>query len=286
MDNGSYVRDRRRPGSDVRQIIFAFLVIKMRIQLLPSTIDENGRASVRQHLLSIVIDDTVAIDAGSLAFSCSDKQRAQVRDIVLTHTHLDHIAGLPLFIDDLFATLDGPIRVHATREMIDILERDIFNWSIYPRFSELSNDHGRVVEYREFAKGSTFDVAHLSIKSVGVNHPVSANGYVVSDGKMSIAVTGDTAETDDFWKVCNQTPDLKAVMVECAFPDELAELAAVSHHLTPKRLRTELDKFTDSDCPVYVINLKPMYRDKVVGQLNDAGIPRVEILEVGRVYDW
>lgn len=258
----------------------------MRIQLLPSTIDENGKASARQHLLSIIIDDTVAIDAGSLAFSCTNKQRSQVRDIILTHTHLDHIAGLPLFIDDLFATLDEPIRIHATRDMIDILERDIFNWSIYPRFSDLSNDNGPVIEYREFERGASFDVAHLLIKSVGVNHPVSANGYVISDGAISVAITGDTAETDDFWVICNETPDLKAVLVECAFPDELSDLASVSHHLTPKRLMSELEKFNSSDCPVYVINLKPMYRDRVIGQLNDANIPRVEILEVGKIYDW
>src|SRR6478672_5501039 len=116
----------------------------MKVQLLPSTIDENGKASARQHLMSIIIDDCVAIDAGSLAFSCSEQQRRDVRDIVLTHTHLDHIAGLPLYIDDLFASLTEPIRVHATAEMIEILERDIFNWQVYPRFSELSNDHGPV----------------------------------------------------------------------------------------------------------------------------------------------
>ena len=173
--------------------------------MLPSTIDENGKASARQHLLSMVIDDSVAIDAGCLAFSCSDAQRARVRDVILTHTHLDHIAGLPLFIDDLFGSLKHPIRVHATREMIDILERDIFNWSIYPRFSELSNDNGPVVEYREFERGSKFDVKHLSVQSVAVNHNVSASGYVISDGKISVAITGDTAETDNIWEVCNST---------------------------------------------------------------------------------
>lgn len=254
--------------------------------MLPSTIDENGKASARQHLLSIVIDDAVAIDAGSLAFSCSNKQRSQVRDIILTHTHLDHIAGLPMFIDDLFATLNGPVRIHATREMIDILERDIFNWSIYPRFSELSNGNGKVVEYHEFERGASFDVAHLSIKSVAVNHQVSANGYIVSDGNVSVAITGDTAETDDIWKACNATDDLKAVLVECAFPDEHDELAAVSHHLTPSRLKSELDKFNNADCPVYVINMKPMYRDQVLAQLKEADIPRVRILEIGTIYDW
>jgi cAMP phosphodiesterase len=257
----------------------------MKIQLLPSTIDENGRASARQHLLTIVIDDRVAIDAGCLAFSCSDIQRQQVRDIVLTHTHLDHIAGLPLFIDDLFSTTTEPITIHATGEMIRTLEEHIFNWAIYPRFSELKNSHGDVVRYREFAQDSSFEVEHLQIRSVAVNHKVTASGYIVSDGAAAFAVTGDTAETDNFWGACRETANLKAVWVECAFPDELAGLAAASYHLTPSKLASELGKLGDRDYPVYVINIKPMYRGKVLAELNAAGIAGVEVLEIGRVYE-
>jgi len=258
----------------------------MRIQLLPSTIDENGRASARQHLLTMVIDDRVAIDAGCLAMACSDGQRANIRDILLTHTHLDHIAGLPLFIDDLFASLTEPIRIHATAGMIETLERDIFNWSIYPRFSELSNDHGAVVEYCEFKSGEPFKVAHLSIHAVPVNHQVAANGHFVSDGTSAIAITGDTAETDEFWKACNEAHGLKAIFVECAFPDEMEGIALVSHHLTPKRLQNELAKLETRDIPIYVINIKPMYRDNVIGQLQDLAIRNVNILELGRVYEF
>lgn len=254
--------------------------------MLPSTIDENGMASVRQHLMSIVIDDSVAIDAGCLGWACSDLHRKQVRDIILTHTHLDHIAGLPLFIDDLFATLTEPVRVHATREMIDILERDLFNWAIYPRFSELKNSFGNVVEYSEFAKGAGFKVKHLSLQSVGVNHKVSANGYVISDGKSSVAITGDTGETDEIWQICSGTADLKAALVECAFPDELEDLARVSDHLTPARLKIELEKINDRHFPVLVMNMKPMYRDVIIKQLSAANIPKLEILSVGQVYEF
>ena len=257
----------------------------MKVQLLPSTIDEDGRASARQHLLTIIVDDRVAIDAGCLAFSCSDIQRQQVRDIVLTHTHLDHIAGLPLFIDDLFATTEKPITIHATAEMIRTLEDHIFNWSVYPRFSELKNAHGDVVRYREFSRDSGFDVEHLSIRSVAVNHKVTASGYIVSDRNVAFAVTGDTAETDDFWAACRDTPDLKAVWVECAFPDELSDLAAASYHLTPSKLASELRKLGERNYPVYVINIKPMYRDKVLSELRTAGLNGVDVLEVGRVYE-
>lgn len=258
----------------------------MKLQLLPSSTDDNGVASQRQHLLTVVIDDCVAIDAGCLAMSCSEVQRNGIRDVLLTHTHLDHIAGLPLFIDDLFAVLRDPVRIHATPEMVDILERDIFNWSIYPRFSELSNDFGPVVEYRKFARGSAFDMAHLHVKSVGVNHPVSANGFLLSDGRSSVGITGDTAETEDFWELCNTCSDLKAVLVECAFPDELVDLARVSDHLTPGRLKSEVSKLGRPDIPVFVINMKPMYRDTILSQLANLGLGNVEPFTIGHVYEF
>jgi ribonuclease BN (tRNA processing enzyme) len=82
--------------------------------MLPSSFDENGFASARQHLPCFVINDSIALDAGSLAMAASDFQRQNIRDIILTHAHLDHIAGLPLFVDDLFAHLEKPICVYAT----------------------------------------------------------------------------------------------------------------------------------------------------------------------------
>lgn len=258
----------------------------MKVQLLPSTFNENGTASARQHLSCFVIDDCVAVDAGSLAMATSNVQKKQIRDVILTHAHLDHIAGLPLYIDDLFATLDAPVRVHATAEVIEILDRDIFNWTIYPRFSELENDFGAVMRYQPFECGVEFSVKHLHIKSISVNHKVPTVGFIVSDDKTTMAMTGDTAEMDGFWEVLNAEENLSVLLIECAFPNELEELAQTSHHLTPRNLQRELAKFTRKECAVYVINIKPMYRDEVVRQIEEMQIENLQILEVGQVYKW
>lgn len=258
----------------------------MKLQLLPSTFDEHGTASPRQHLSCFVIDDAVAIDAGSLAMAASTNQRNQIRDVVLTHAHLDHIAGLPLFVDDLFAKLEQPICVHAEREVIETLEHDVFNWAIYPRFSELENDNGAVMKYQQIEAGAEFSVKHLHFKSISVNHRVKTVGFVVSDGEMKFALSGDTAEMDDFWKVVNGEENLSVLLIECAFPNELEELAQVSHHLTPKRLQKELEKFNQTECAIYVVNIKPMYRDEVVRQIEELKIKNLQILEVGQVYEW
>ena len=233
-----------------------------------------------------MIDDRVTVDAGSLAMAASVLQMEKVRDVVLTHAHLDHIAGLPIFIDDLFSTLTEPVTVHCTPAVLEILERDVFNWSVYPRFSELSNDVGPVLQYKPFRAGDQFIVRHLTFQSIEVNHKVPSVGLLVSDGPTTVALSGDTAEMDGFWHLVNSAPNVSAILLECAFPDELEELARISHHLTPKSLRSELAKCSRRECPVYIVNLKPMYRETIIGQLAELDIENLQPLEVGKVYEW
>ena len=256
----------------------------MKLQLLPSTFDAAG-ASCRQHLTCFVIDDSVAIDAGSLAMAASPIQQRQIRDIVLTHAHLDHIAGLPLFIDDLFSTLTEPVTVHATQPVIDVLERDIFNWSVYPRFSELSNSNGAVLRYEPFGQTEEFTVKNLTIRAIEVNHKVPSSGFVISDAQTTIALSGDTAGTEAFWNLVNAADNLSAILLECAFPDELDELALASSHLTPRRMKVELEK-CDRPCPVFVVNLKPMFREAIINQIAELDLKGLSVLEVGKVYEW
>ncbi|HMQ02713.1 MAG TPA: 3',5'-cyclic-nucleotide phosphodiesterase [Pyrinomonadaceae bacterium] len=251
-----------------------------------STLNGDGSASERQHLTTMIVDDQVAFDAGSLALACSDTQRANIRDIVVSHAHLDHIAGLPLFIDDLFSSLTEPVRIHAASDVIEMLETHIFNWSIYPRFSELNNEFGPVVEYREIDTATEFRVKHLSVKAVEVCHKVPSSGFIISDGNSTIALTGDTAPTDAFWQEVNALPKLDAVLVECAFPTYLGELANISHHMTPDSLKRELHKLDRQSVAIYVVNIKPAFRETTISEIKDLRISGLNILEIGNVYEW
>jgi len=258
----------------------------MKLQLLPTSFDENGCASQRQHLSCFVIDDCVAIDAGSLAMSTDSVQKKQIRDVVLTHAHLDHIAGLPLFIDDLFDTLKEPIRVYGLSEVLEIIKRNIFNWEIYPNFSELKNKNGAVLEYFTIAAGIEFSIKHLSMRAIDVNHKVASVGFIISDGQTKIALSSDTAETNEFWVELSNEKNLDAILIECAFPDQLDELAHASHHLTPKNLQKELAKYKGEKCSIYAVNIKPMYLEEVTRQIRDLKTENLKILEVGKTYQW
>ncbi len=256
----------------------------MKIQLLPTTFDQHGKATQQQHLCCFVVNDCVAVDAGSLAMATTPKQKESIRNVVLSHAHLDHIAGLPIFIDDLFATLESPIVIHATQEVIDSLENNIFNWDIYPRFSELKNEIGDVIKYRSFNQLQSFEVEGVTFKPIEVNHKVPTAGFVISDEKSKIALTSDTSKMDVFWKIINEEKDLNALLIECAFPNHLSHIANNSYHLTPQLLKEELAKFEHLDCEIYVINIKPMYRDQVIQELLELNISDLNILEIGKDY--
>ena len=128
----------------------------MRVQLLPSTFDSQGHATPEQRLTCFLIDETVAVDAGSIALALTAEQRQNVRDIIVTHPHMDHIASLPIFVDDLFGELREPIRIHATDEVIELLKADVFNDTVYPKFDQLKNAHGHVMQYVPFEVGKEF----------------------------------------------------------------------------------------------------------------------------------
>jgi cAMP phosphodiesterase len=258
----------------------------VRIQLLPSTFDAQGVATLEQRLTCFLIDDCVAVDAGSIAIALTNEQRLKVKDIIVTHPHLDHIASLPIFIDDLYPTLKEPIRVHATHEVIGLLERDVFNWNVYPRFSDLKNDYGPVMQYVPIPLGTPFTVAHLSVIAMPVNHIVPTVGLVVSDGQKSVAFSSDTAETDEFWKIVNEIKELDALLIEASFPDRMAKLAEVSRHFTPASLVQELKKLNHNGMDIMAVHLKPTYREEIIAELKKLNIPKLSVMEPGKVYSW
>jgi ribonuclease BN (tRNA processing enzyme) len=258
----------------------------LQIQLLPSSFDAGGSANAAQRLTCFVIDDRVTVDAGSIGIALTDSQRRTVRDVIVTHPHMDHIASLPIYVDDLFGELEQPVRIYATAKVIELLKLDVFNDTVYPKFDELKNEHGRVMEYVPFEAGKEFRVAHLNVTAITVNHIVPTVGLVISDGKTTVAFSSDTAETEEFWQVVNRAQHLHALFIEASFPDSMQELAHASKHLTPSMLRSELTKLNHNGMDILAVHLKPAFRDTVAHELGQLQIDNLSVMETGRIYEW
>jgi len=120
------------------------------------------------------------------------------------------------------------------------------------------------------------------VRSVLVSHPVESCGFVVERGGAALGISGDTGPTQQLWDLMNRTPNLKALLLETSFPDELQDLADISGHLTPRTLRGELGKFHRNGADVLLYHLKPAFVAELKRQV--AGLP-VTVLELGQSFE-
>ena len=107
---------------------------EMKIRILGCS---GGIGGQRLRTTSMLVDDDVLIDCGTGVGDLSLDELLRIDHVFLTHSHLDHIAGLPLLIDTVGDRRNQPLTVHATEATLEILRTHIFNWAIWPDFSEI-----------------------------------------------------------------------------------------------------------------------------------------------------
>jgi ribonuclease BN (tRNA processing enzyme) len=225
----------------------------------------------------------VCLDAGFVSGALSLREQVKVKDVVISHSHLDHTCSLPFLIDNNFSAPGFILRIHAIREVIASMKAHLFNNQTWPDFTCLPNDLTPVLKLVEVPIEKPFKVGSLSIRAVRVAHIVPTTGFVVEDETGTVAYSSDTAPTDRFWEVVNKVGNLKAVIVETSFPNELQDLANVSGHLTPQTLDTELKKLK-RDVPVYLYGAKPRHLARIRAQVRALERRKLAFLVQGKTY--
>jgi ribonuclease BN (tRNA processing enzyme) len=249
----------------------------MRLQVLGC----SGGELPRHRTTCFLVDGALAIDAGALTASLPLEKLLEVDDIVLTHSHFDHVKDVPLLSDLLVGRRKTPVRIHASTECARTLRQSIFNDELWPDFTRIPDDEEPVLEILPFGPSRPFRIGKYTVSPVPVDHPVESVGFVLSDGKSAIAVSGDTGPTSAFWKRVNVEKKLKALFVELSFPNELQGLADISGHLTPQTLAVELRKVERNGFPILLYHLKPAHHAQLRRELARLKLPNVRILSRG-----
>jgi len=205
---------------------------------------------------SLLLDHDVLIDAGTGLGDLSLAEMSVIDHVFITHSHLDHIACLPLLVDSVGFMRDKPLLIHATAETLAILQEHVFNWEIWPDFAEIPNLHQPVMRYEQIRVGETIDVGGRKLTPLPVNHVVPAVGFRIDSGKASLVFSGDTTTCDELWDAVNQIRNLRYLVVETAFSDAEKELAVLSKHLCPSLLADELKKLKLAP-EIFITHLKP-----------------------------
>jgi ribonuclease BN (tRNA processing enzyme) len=258
----------------------------VQIRLLPSSAAPD-HAAVFQYLMSYLINDEIAIDAGAIGLYQTPQEQARVRHVFLSHSHLDHVASLPMFLENVYqGDEDGePVQVYGTAPVLESLQRDLFNDRTWPDFIALSLGGRPFLRLVPIEPDVPVEVAGVRVTPVPVTHVVPTVAFVVEDATAGVAIVSDTGPTEAVWRHLNRLPNLRAVFLEASFPDELAWLADVSQHLTPALFRAEVRKLT-ARVPLRVIHIKPRHYDRVKRQLEALELPDVEPARTDRLYNY
>jgi ribonuclease BN (tRNA processing enzyme) len=209
------------------------------------------------HTTSFLVDDDILIDAGTGVADLSIEALAKIDHVFITHTHLDHIACLPLLIDTVADVRTTPLQVHAIGPVIDLLRKHVFNWSIWPDFSEIPSVDAPVLEFIELQIDVSVDMGQgRRITPWPANHTVPAVAYAVEAARGGWVFSGDTASCPPLWDRINRIDNLKYLIMECAFPNRQADLAKAAKHLCPQTLAIELS-LLQRPAELFITHLKP-----------------------------
>jgi len=236
-------------------------------------------------LTGLLVNGTLAIDAGCLTQTLTLREQVAIRHIFISHSHLDHICTLPFFTKNILGHAGAPVQIHAPRPTLDALRRHLFNDEVWPDFSFIPDPDHPVIQFSELVPGRAARLEGLRITPIPVNHLVPCVGYRVEDDHSAFIFTSDTAETDRVYQVANRTRNLKLFITEASFPNEQAWLAEAAGHLTPEKLGMELKKLK-RDVPVGVYHLTPGDRAVMLPQIEALGDPRVRLLEQDSRFEW
>jgi ribonuclease BN (tRNA processing enzyme) len=247
-------------------------------------VSEPGQPS-RQFLTSYLLNETVALDAGSLGLHRTPGEQARVRHVLVSHTHLDHLASLPMLLDNVYQGGSDCVTVYGNDAVLDCLGRDVFNDRLWPDFIRLSGERPPFLRLERLEPGRPVDLDGLRITPVPVDHVVPTLGFVVEDGSAAVVFPSDTGPTEEIWRRANAAANLRAVFLEATFPQAMAELAGIARHLTPALFAAEVRKVRR---PVrfIAVHISPRFYPQVVEELRALGLPDLEIGEPGKTYEF
>ncbi len=222
--------------------------------------------SQNSRLISLLIDDTLTIDAGCLTSSLSFPAQQKLKAILLTHQHYDHVRDVLTLALNL-ALRNATISIYSIQPVYDTLSTHLLDGKLYPKF--LEKPYGNpTIQFTIIEACKTKLIEGYNILAVPVNHTVPTVGYQVtsSDGK-AVFYTGDTgSDLAECWKYIS--PQL--LIIEVTVPDSYEEFAKRSGHLTPSFLKRELISFQEVKGylpQVVVIHMSPNLEEEIAAEI-------------------
>jgi len=252
MDRPSVLQRDRSPGAENRSVAVRVPGQTVKVRVLGC----SGGIGGGLRTTSMLVDADILIDAGTGVGDLSLEQLAKIDHIFVSHSHLEHVTSIPFLVDTVCWMRASPVIVYGIKEVLDILRAHLFNWKIWPDFTQIPDGENPFMVYREIRVGEAVELNGRRITAIPANHTVPAVGYLLDNGRNALIFSGDTSPNPALRKVVNATQNLKSLIIETAFSNKERDIAVASKHLCPDMLAAELEQMRASP-EVFITHLKP-----------------------------
>jgi len=228
-----------------------------------------GAKTTSTSMTCVQLDEYTVIDAGNILLGLGS-EASIIDNILLTHSHMDHIADIPFLIDVFFSSRTSTLNIYGTKETLRNLKKHILNWEIWPDFTKISLNNSDImsITLHEISLNKEFKLNNLTLKAIKTNHTNGSCGYVVEKNNNAIFFTADTTTCPNIWNEINNNQKINSVIVDVSFTSNHRELAIESKHFTPELLHNDLINLKRDDIKIFINHLKPSYIRKIEDEIN------------------
>lgn len=229
-----------------------------------------------------LLDDKILFDAGSLTNVLDNKAQSRIKDIFITHAHLDHIRGISFLADNIIVERRKQrVNIISIPSVLKTIRKNLLNDSLWPDFTMIPDYENAVLKYMELKAGRLLKINDYIITPYKVNHSVPAVGYLVQDNnKRRFFYTGDTGPTDRTWKEIGNK-QIHCLIIEVSFPNRLKDLARTTGHMTAQLLKKELSKIKYMPERIFITHPKPQYLQTIHAEIGKLKIKNIRLLRNG-----
>jgi 3',5'-cyclic-nucleotide phosphodiesterase len=193
-----------------------------------------------------------AIEYKSLKGISEEIQRKQIKGYLISHGHLDHLAGLIIN-----SPADTSKNIYGLPSVLNILRDKYFTWDAWANFAN-EGEKPQLKKYTYFPliEGNTYplDGTEMKVRAFELSHgnPYKSTAFLISHDNSYVLYLGDTGADEieksdklaNLWQTISpliNQGQLKAIFLEVSFPNEQADKQLFGH-LTPKLFFSELSK--------------------------------------------
>ncbi len=190
------------------------------------------------HHNCFLIDEHVAVDAGSIMSALAADEQERIEAVLLTHHHFDHCRDLPtLALNNRDA--GRTVQVHGEPPALRTTNTLLLDGRIYTDATRVPEPGvSPPLSLRPFAVDETHELLGYRVSAVRVDHPVPTMGYIVSAGGLSVGFSGDTGGALMGFFAHATPPDV--LLIDVKLPERMRDEAERQRHMTPGMLRQEL----------------------------------------------